>query len=618
MSDGKQIAVGAQVMRATGAVVELPSKTKADGRKVALSFSSEAPVLRAFEGIGAAWEVLGHGPDEVDMSRLAGGAAPLLKDHKKDLDSQVGVVERAWIEGGKGRAIVRFAETDEGSEMLERVRTREVGNVSCSYEILGYTRTGEREGIPVVRVKWRPFEISLVAVPADASVGVGRSLPEARPTLTFGKTRKMENENTHPVDDTAARSMVKAERKRASEINAIARHFDMPAETVADAIADGTSVDGFRKLVMDQMRSDDTPAHAGATMAAIHNSAGQPYSLVRAINAELSGDWSRAGFEREISQEMARVSGRAATGFYVPPVAIASRDLLTTSNAASLIGTDQMYSAFIDALTPSVQVMQMGATFLPGLRENVSVPRMTAGTSAAWIAENAEAAESTPGFDAVTLSLKQLSARASLSRRQLKQSLPFLDSMLQNDLRREIGIALDRAAINGAGSATEPEGILNTSGIGTITADGADGRTLTWAHVCVLMAAVEGANAPGRSMGFLSNPKVKAKMLSTPIFAGAGESILTADGDTLRVADYRAAFTTLVPSTFTLGAGTGLSALIFGDWSELLVGQWGGVDIIVDDVTEASKGNVKIVAHSEWDISVRNAVSFAAVTDIVA
>lgn len=615
MTNGNEIAVGAQVMRATGAVVELPTKTKTDGRKVALSFSSEAPVLRAFEGIGAAWEVLGHSSDEVDLSRLAGGTAPLLKDHRKDLDSQVGVVERAWIESGKGRAIVRFAETAAGSEMLERVLTREVGNVSCSYEITGYTRTGEREGIPVVRVKWRPFEISLVAVPADASVGVGRSLPNAGPTPQFGKTRNMENENTQATDE-AATGMVTAERNRVAEINAIARRFDMPADAVATAISAGTTVERFRTLTLDHMGTGQASTNAHATVAAIHNSEGKPYSLVRAINAELSGDWSQAGFERELSQEMARTSGRAATGFFVPPVAIASRNLLTTSNAASLIGTDQMYSAFIDALTPSVQVMQMGATFLPGLRENVSVPRMTAGTAAEWIAENAEASESTPTFDAVNLSLKQLSARASLSRRQLKQSLPFLDSLLQNDLRREIGIALDRAAINGAGTSTEPEGILNTTGIGTLAADGVDGRTLTWAHVCDLMGAVEGANAPGRSMGFLSNPKVKAKMLSTPKFAGAGESILTASGDKLRVADYQAAFTTLVPSNFTLGSGTGLSALIFGDWSELLVGQWGGVDIIVDEVTAASKGNVKIVAHSEWDISVRNAVSFAAVTDV--
>jgi HK97 family phage major capsid protein len=209
-----------------------------------------------------------------------------------------------------------------------------------------------------------------------------------------------------------------------------------------------------------------------------------------------------------------------------------------------------------------------------------------------------------------------LSANSRLSRRQLKQSVPGLDVILQNDLRRQIAVAVDAAAIAGAGTALQPLGILNTPGIGVVEM-ATDGSPITWAKVTELMAAVEGANIPMGSLGFLSNPKVKSALLSTPKFANGDTAILTADTEKLHIAGTRAAFSTNVPSNLTKGAGVGLSGLIFGAWSELLIGQWGGIDIIIDDMSEAAKGNVRIVAHSEWDIAVRHAEAFAAIKDIV-
>lgn len=604
---------GAELTRAV--VVDISAETK-DDRLVRLSFSSEEPVLRVFE-FGAGWEILGHGPGEVDMTRLAAGHAPLLKDHRKDLDSMVGTVDRAWIEGGKGRALVRFARTAAGSEMLARVRAGEVKSVSVGYRVLEHARVDDRDGLPAVRVRWMPYEISLVAVPADALVGVGRSMPPAISTQIQRKERDMTSPITTENSGERLTTTFAQERQRAAEITAIGQHYELDRALVAKAITDGTTLEKFRSQVLDELdNSASEPTRAGATMGVLRRSRERSYSLTRAIAAELSGNWKDAGFERECAEELARSTGRSPTGIYVPAVAFAGRDLLTTGNAGSLIGTEHMASQFIDALRPDVQVMQLGARVLPGLRENVSIPRMPAGTSAQWIAEDAAATESTPNFDSVSLILKQLSARTRMSRRQIKQSLPALDAVLQNDLRREIAIAVDRAAIAGVGSALEPEGILNTAGIGTLPADGADGRTIDWSHVTALMAQVEDAGAPMQSLAFLSNPRVKAKLLSTPKFAGGDSAILTTSGSTLSIAGHTAAFTSLVPSNFTLGSGTDLSALIFGAWSELLIGQWGGIDVIVDDKTESDRGNVRITAHSEWDIALRNAQSFAAISDI--
>ena len=197
-----------------------------------------------------------------------------------------------------------------------------------------------------------------------------------------------------------------------------------------------------------------------------------------------------------------------------------------------------------------------------------------------------------------------------------KQSLPALDGLLRDDLRKGIAIGLNRAAISGAGSATEPEGILNNAAV-TVHALGTDGGSPTWPEVVGLIGEVESADAAMGSLGWLTNSKVKAYLMFTKRDAGSGIFILD-EMHGGKMAGYPIAFSNLVPSDLTKGTGTDLSALIFGNWSDMLIGQWGGMDLIVDDVTESPKGNVRITIHSEWDIALRHPESFAVMKDIIA
>lgn len=590
-------------------------------RLVNLSFSSETPVLRDYD-FGPAWEVLGHGPQEADLSRLNSGAAPLLKDHQRNVDSMVGVIVSARLESGRGRAVVRFADTPEGNAMLARVRSGEIRNVSVGYAVRDLRQVGERDGYPVVRaIAWEAVEISVVATPADPTVGIGRSLGfTARPPLSKGSNMTKPAPAATGADEHGrqADTGALAERGRASEISAMGRQFGVDQDLVADAIARGTSVQEFSRDILGGMSQGEraAPTRSRLAMPALASDA-RPYSLTRAVQAELSGNWQTAGFEREVGQEMRRLAGKSPSGFYVPTAALAGRDLVTTATAPSLIGTDHMHGAFINALKPQVRVLELGATMLPGLVENVSIPRMVAGTSAEWIAEDGEAAESDPGFDAVSLTLKQLSANTRISRRQIKQSLPAVDQILTNDLRTQIAIALDRAAIAGTGTGNQPRGILNTAGIGS-HALAANGGALTWAAVVALVSMVESANVDLTSLGFLSNYRVKGQMMATPRVPGTETMILSPDESDPTLAGHKARFSGNVPGNLTKGTGTALSALIFGNWADLLIGQWGGIDLIVDEVTEAAKGNIRLVAHSEWDIAVRHAESFAAIRDIAA
>lgn len=608
---------------AFGPQVAAEVKVEDGDRTVLLSFSSEIPVLRDTP-MGPAFEVLGHDPGEVDLSRLNSGSAPVLKDHRRDVDSMVGTVVSARIEGRRGRAVVRLADTKEGNSMLTRVKAGEVQSVSVGYAVHELKPAGEQNGYPVLRAtKWEAVEVSLVAVPADPTVGVGRSLSGGSsasiPHIPKGSNMTTPTTQTQHQPAPAA-SSVNAERRRASEISALGRSFNMPAEDVESAIADGLSVDAFQRSILDGMSSSNSPQPVTRSRMGLPAiaAAERSYSLSRVAQAQITGDWSQAGFEREVSQELQGQLGRSASGTYVPTAALAGRALVTTGTAPSLIGTQQMHDAFVEVLKPQVRVMELGATVLPGLVENVYIPRQTAGCSAEWIAENSEAAESSPGFDAVTLTMHQLSAHTRISRRQLKQSLPAVDQILTNDLRAQIAVALDKAAIAGTGVSPQPTGILNIAGIGDV-AMGTNGDSVTWAALMDLVSAVESANVDPASLGFLSNLKVKGRLMSTPRVAGTDTMMLDPDAaataDDLRLAGYKARFSGNVPSNLTKGTGTDLSAVIFGAWADLLIGQWGGIDLIVDDVTEAAKGNVRLVAHSEWDIAVRHAESFAAIQD---
>lgn len=608
---------------AFGPQVAAEVKVKDGDRTVLLSFSSEIPVLRDTP-MGPAFEVLGHDPGEVDLSRLNSGSAPVLKDHRRDVDSMVGTVVSARIKGRRGRAVVRLSETPEGSSMLSRIQAGEVQSVSVGYAVHELKPAGEQNGYPVLRAtQWEAVEVSLVAVPADPTVGVGRSLSGGSsasiPHIPKGSNMTTPATETTQYQPAQAAGSVSAERRRASDISIIGRKFNMPAEDIGTAIADGLSVDAFQRSILDSMESDTSTATRGRMGLPAIAAAERSYSLSRVAHAQVTNDWSEAGFELEVSQELKGQIGRSASGTYVPTAALAGRALVTTSTAPSLIGTQQMHDAFVEVLKPQVRVMELGATVLPGLVENVSIPRQTAGCSAEWIAENSEAAESSPGFDAVTLTMHQLSAHTRISRRQLKQSLPAVDQILTNDLRAQIAVALDKAAIAGTGVGPQPTGILNLPGIGDVPL-GTNGDLVTWADLMQLVSTVESANVDPISLGFLSNLKVKGHLMSTPRIAGTDTMMLDPDAaataEDLRLAGYKARFSGNVPSNLTKGTAPNLSAMIFGAWADLLIGQWGGIDLIVDDVTEAAKGNVRLVAHSEWDIAVRHAESFAAIQDI--
>lgn len=337
-------------------------------------------------------------------------------------------------------------------------------------------------------------------------------------------------------------------------------------------------------------------------------------SLLRAIAAQIPGSGVDGGREREISAELARRSGRPANGILVPMSifhrAIEQRVVTTAAPAAgpgsNLIATDHLGNQFIDILRARMIVRRLGARVLSGLTGNVDIPKLTKSATVGWVAENQALTPSDPEFDSLGLTPKHCGGIVELSRNMILQSSPDVEQLVRNDFAQVLAREVDRVAING-GATNEPKGVLQTSGldVGTTMA------TPTWEDVLDLISKVEEADSAG--LAFITRPAV-VKLLRSTVRVGSTDSAMIMDAPNM-LAGYPLASTTITPGNLGDGDNT---ALIFGDWTEIMLGFWSELDILVNpfEATAYPKGNVSIRAMMTMDVGVRHIESFAAAVDI--
>ncbi len=585
----------------------------AGDRRVTLAFSSEAPVDRVF-GV----EVLDHGDGAINNSFIGSGRAPLLVDH--DMTDQVGVVEQISLGADRvARAVVRFGRSARAEEIYQDVQDGIRANVSVGYVIDEMVLDGERDGREVYRAtRWTPLEISIVSIPADASVGVGRALDAQTITTIIPPKESQKMDSQIPAGDAG----MKAERERAAAILELgSRHSQR--EFAEQAIRDGASVEQFRGALLDKVSSKPlATADIGLT-----TQEAKEFSFARAIHALSNPTDARAqraaAFEFEASQAAAAKEGRNSRGLTVPTdVLFAKRDILTgtgtgTAKGGNLVATDLLAGSFIDVLRAKMVTAQLGATYLTGLQGNVAIPKKTSASTVAWVAENSAPSESTnnPAFSQVTLSPKTLAGFVDFSRRLMLQSSLDIESLIRNDLATSIAVAMDNAAISGSGT-NRPTGILNTSGIGSVTL-ATNGAAPTWQMVVDLVREVEIDNVDASSAAFLTNAQVKSRLARTPRQTSGIEGNFILQPPFSDLYGYPLSVSQQVPSNLTKGTGTNLSALIFGVWSDLVIGQWSGIDLMVDPYTGSSAATVRVTAFHDCDFAVRYPESFAECNEII-
>ena len=571
-----------------------------ENRTVRIGVSSEEPVERSF-----GMEVLGHSESDINMEFIASGRAPLLLDH--DMTKQIGVIEEFKLDETAKRttAVVRFGKSELAREVYEDVKDGIRMNISVGYRVDKLSRM-EKDDETYYKAEWTPMEVSSVSVPADQSrlVGVGRS--KNKQTLNT-KVEIMENEKQDiNLEDVRSKTIdeAKAEFKRNSKeiIDLAVKHNK---RDLADkAISDGISVEEFRGVLLENISNNtplETPSEIGMTKEEVRE-----FSLVRAIRAMANPSDRKAqeaaAFEFECSAEAARQYGKDAQGIMLPAEVLRTwkqRDI-NSSDDSTLIAEDYRGGDFIDVLRNSSSVMQAGATMLRGLQGNVVIPKKTAASSGAWIAtEGSAAAESEFTSGSVTMSPKVVGAFTDATRLLLQQSSLDVENLIRNDLTQSIATAIDLGALAGTGSSGQPTGISATSGINTTTFAAANP---TWAEIVAMESAVANDNALNGSLGYICRPADFGTLKTTEKATGTAQFVVSPDNS-------MNGYNVIRSNQVTSGD------FYFGNFADLLIGMYGGLDITVDPYALSTSGGVRIVALQTVDVAVRHAVSFCKSSD---
>lgn len=328
------------------------------------------------------------------------------------------------------------------------------------------------------------------------------------------------------------------------------------------------------------------------------------FSLGRAVAGAcgFAVDW---GFEREVQPELAKRAGLPAQGIFVPTEIFDIRAASSNSNPGGgyLIGTDHRPDLYISALTASSVIRGMGATVLNGLTGNLDIPMETSAPAIGWVTDNQALTSDDPEFGSMGLSPKHAGALSEWSRNMILQASPDVEQLLRRMLARDLALAIDLAAINGGGTA-EPMGVLQTTGIATQ----AYGTSL-FHTAAEMIAKADIANVGTARRGFLSTNTVKK------LAAKAQDTQKLPVGLSKIFHDEPTTFSNQVPTTLGGGSDHGL---IYADWSELLIGVWSEIDILVNpfESTAYSKGNVKIRALATTDCNLRHPLAFVSATGV--
>ena len=515
-----------------------------DINQLTFSFSSEQPVRRGFGD-----EVLSHKEGDVDLSRLNTGGL-LLFNHNRD--QVLGRINEAWLDGDRARATIRWASNSLAKEIRKDTENGIYSSISVGYQI---NEMEQQEDGSMRATSWTPHEISIVTIPADTSIGIGRS------------------------------------QESINSLNPMTQHNVEPINTFHDEF---------------ERESQD-------------------FSLIRAAQSIASGRGLQ-GREREVTEEIERRTGNKTSGFYLPSsgwqgVSTRAYKVGTASLGGNLVATNKMPDQFIDVIRNQLAVTQLGARTMEGLPAgNIEIPRRTSGATAYFIAGDGDdsVTESTGSFDTVNLSPKTVGCFSKYSRLMEMQALPEVEALLRADMIEAIAQKIDLTAINGSGSSNQPTGILQTTGIGSV-ALATNGAAASVDNLIDLKGEVAIDSADQSTAGFLINAKVERAL--SKLKDSNNNYLLDPYASYLEEASLcgrRVVVSNNVPSNLTKGSGSNLSAIIYGDFSQLMIAMFSNVEVLIDPYSDFASGKVGIRALASFDIGIRQPSSFAAIVDAVA
>jgi HK97 family phage major capsid protein/HK97 family phage prohead protease len=618
-------------------------------RTIDLSFSSEEPVDRWW-----GTEILDHQKKSAKLTRLKKTGSALV-DH--DMTKLVGVIEEVSIDEDekKGRAKVRFGKRgladDTYQDVLDGIRR----NVSVGYQINEAVLEKEvKGGLSTYRVTdWEPYEISLVSVPADVTVGVGRQtetgserevilrIPvtqtrnaETKPVTVIEivpkkEERKMEKCAKHGVDlvngkcptceaeqrsiaspplPPAVANAVELEKERKRGIETLCK-----INRITDNIRDGwinqglsmTEVSDQLLLVLEERGKRDPQSASKIGMTGKET---ERFSIAKAILAIVENDWGSAPFELDCSRAVAKKTGRVIENnrFYVPyevlereievPVHRDGRRDLSVGYGGGAYLVDTTNVGFIEMLRNRSVVMRMGARRLTGLQGNVTIPKHTGAATAYWLtAETTEIGETQQTIVQVVMTPKTVGAYTEISRQLLLQSTPGAEGIVSDDLAQVVALAADYASLAGTGLAGAPLGIIHTPLVGT-----QDGTAMAYAGILGMQADLAAGNVTPIRGGFVGTPATAAILMAEMKVATAWSPCWEGNMWDGSMVGFPAMSSNQIPT----------AGLLFGDWQELVIGEWGVLEVEVNPYANFKAGIIGVRAIYSMDVAVRRPVAF--------
>lgn len=613
-------------------------------RGYALTFASDVPIRRRdWWSNEVYYEILSHEPENVDLSRAENGL-PFLNSHDRHV--VLGSVSDIRIEGGRSHGEAGFSSIPIAQEKQTLVDEGHVRTISVGYQVLSVvSMTEDEDGIATYVYRWMPMEISLEPIPADFGVGIGRGHSEDGvrqrdinpveftvevPTTggaeeAMGKSRTDVESPTPPVTPETPTSEVRVVADEQAIVERVARIHDLAHlhgmdDNASEWIRAGLTSDQVAAKILELKRTAGPVQPPAESLEGLPEKDRRSYSVRKAIygQVQVMDGKKRAldGLEGEIHQELTRASQGADHGGVRIPFRIlegrdaeVSRRTLGTTEAAggaATVGT-QIMPDIIDLLRNKARVLELGAKLYSGLQGIVQFNRKDAASTVSWMQENpsADAAASEPQIGYVALKPKTLIGNVQIPRQLIVQSNIDMEADIRNDLGVGTGLAIDLGAIHGLGADNEPMGIWNAAGVLTEAQSGVPSKTT----VTAMAGSLAAQNADIGSLAFLTTSELASVLTITPKETGYPVYLWDGTFNDGTMIGFPAKATNQCSSA--LGTGADEHAMIFGNWNDLIVGLWGNdLEIVVDVVTLAARGQIKLVSYAMADTAVRRGPSF--------
>jgi HK97 family phage major capsid protein len=605
-----------------------------DERTIEFSFSSEYPVERR-NGM----EILSHREGEYDFTHL-NDQAPLLLAH--DQSRQIGKIISGTVRDGVGYCTVQFSRSQEGQEVLNDVIDGIRSKVSVGYSSSN-PKLERRDGdVPVYRYTWTPFEVSIVAIPADPSVGIGRSeaqieiqTPQEEVTQINERTQTMNKIKT--VEDAINAIETATPSAEVEQLTRDAKVSDI--ETLCSKLKLEDEIDGLvaRSATLEEateyllaIRSakwkETTTKTRASAAPAVHTRKQDPINYGKAVIAAASGNWKDAGFEREQSQELARQAGKPLdnNSFYIDTNAtrvtpITANGATSTGFGKEMVGTQFLPDRLINAVWNQTFLNQVGADFsLSGLTGNVAIPVITSNGTASFVAENTDIGAAQELATAQKgVSPKLLATSFAYSKQMLVQGLPNIESQVLSQIFNAISQKLDAAALSNASLSTL--GLLND--VTAVQSLGTNGAVPNLAALMTMQKTLVNAATFGGDLKYLTSGSGYfglQTVLKDSANTASGYILNSASlGTDPAVGGLPLVWSQNVPNNLTKGTGTNLSAIILGNWSDFAVAQWGGIEVQVDPYTQGNAAQIVVRSFSFWDMLIKRLASFTVIKDAI-